>query len=260
MLSAVQTIANELRGDKTESICSSLCFLRDLALSKWIPKKNKTALMKLIESNGVYRLLNKGLYSNDESIRADCIYTIGKLTNKKYFKYLSRAFYALYSNAYPLEINSIFFEATWLSRRDVKKMVKHLVASDSFLFRWSALSLDNCLDFEMTSIRKLFAPLEFDLAPEIRAEYVYKFCHSKPENLIIFDEVSCLVRNISNLSKMKFEGISLLESAFHYCASNHLSIKSRIIESRRSKKDESVVWLEFAKEIQTHFNNNEKCA
>lgn len=252
-MSACRQISFNLDSGDLDRIQNSLCFLRDLYLSRWLTKKSKQQIMKAIEQSEIYRKLAKGLYSGIESIRSDCIYTIGKLSNKKHFNSLNKAFYNLYSKSHPLHINSVFFECIWLSRRDQTRMLKRLIHSENFLFRWSSLSLDNCINFDSPKIRKLYLPLQSDPIDVIRNEFIEKFNNSTAKCDLDFETAAIYVGNIRFYSNEEFANLDYLECAFKFCINNAATIRGEISKSRKRNDDSCMPWTGFAESIKKSY-------
>lgn len=231
----MDTILRQMSLSNAEKTGNAVLFLRDFYLSPGLSIKKKKEMMGIIEKNGIYSKLDKMLYAKNYRIRQTSINAIGKLSNKKYQENLVTAFKTFYLKKDPLSVSNLVFEINWLSNKNNKYLLESLVNHKNFIYRWSALELNNCYNFKDKKILKVLLKLETDPMEFIRTQYnkKIKLENEYPEEGFFFAEL--FANNFLWKNKYRDYSLKRITNIFEYYIQN----KKKILSEIKLAKDDS---------------------
>jgi hypothetical protein len=167
-------IESILEKSEPEAISHTLGFLRDASL---IQHPFRDRFQKHLTASTVWDALQRLLTAPNFSVRANAIYTVGKLTNRNRAYILSEAFPFYFEND-PINLPSLLGELAWLTNKWNWSFIQKMATAKHFLQRWS---LCQVLDDggNPTEIAKQFleilAQLKADPHPLLAAEATLQF-------------------------------------------------------------------------------------
>jgi len=239
IISYVKTVISSGRSDKLHN---SLWFLRDLRSSPGIRIKDRKKLLDLIEKKGVYIELDKKLYTGNYQMRKDSIYTLGALYDNKYQKNMIVAFHKYYLKKDPYLTPSLIMEINRLGREHQYELLSCLVQHNHFAFRWSALSMDNCYNFEDKRVARLLSVLENDPVAAIRKDYLAKVKHGTRTTLTDYFSADIFVGNFLSFNRYKAYSLRLIGCLLNYYISNS---KKFLTDVKRARGDSDAIMKVF---------------
>ena len=127
-------VAFNIRHCRSEGIDRTLRFIRDAASTQGAPFRRALERSMLFWDH-----LRELLYHNNGNVRANAIYTIGKLCQRPKAKLLLEAFPFYLAND-PINLSRLMFEMCWLTGRWNKPLLHKIAESPHYLIRWSLCS------------------------------------------------------------------------------------------------------------------------
>jgi len=112
----IQKIEEMLQGPDDQKM-DALLFLRDASLhGPNVPIHNQAvdSLRKAISKSNIFPLMDDLLYSDNDAVRYQAVYTFGKMTFREQAFRLLNAI-DVYAQKYPDQLASVLFEYTWLT-------------------------------------------------------------------------------------------------------------------------------------------------
>jgi hypothetical protein len=154
----------------------ALLFVRDVSIGLFRPQITESFRMELPRS-GLFEALEACLGAPSFSVRAQAVYTYGKLSFAENTERLIRAFETRKDND-PFLLHRLLFEIRWLERQPDAHWgrIRELAACHAELSRWASLAFARESardDLELTKALELSASFERDESSLIRSEATY---------------------------------------------------------------------------------------
>jgi hypothetical protein len=159
-----------------QQVADATLFVRDVSTGVFRPDLTQ-AFRACLPNSGLFEGLARCLDAPVFRLRADAVYTFGKLSCPENLGWLDRAFEAR-RDTDPLLMPPLLFEARWLSHDDGahERRIRTLAASPQDFSRWAALAVIEGMGLQAQApwVDGLLADLAQDAFGPLREEAAYR--------------------------------------------------------------------------------------
>jgi hypothetical protein len=211
MRSVFCEIESLLVTETSEKVARILTFVRDAGLYEHPFKESFRAAL---DSSGIWEIFSSLLAAPSHWVKANTIYTIGKLTFRERSYLLSEAF-PHFMDENPIGLPSLLFELRWLTGEWNWSFLEKIANANHYLYRWSLCEILDDDDGPVETMQRyvsFFSQLKLDSHPLVAAEANFRLerVNAKLRPKLPKPEWRKEVKRIASLEpKMTFSNVTM---------------------------------------------------